>query len=198
MNRRGFGLVLLGALGLPRLASAESRSERASVWDPPISVAVVTGLGTPTGLAGATLDVTPVRYLTVGGGAGMGVDGLQQEGHLRLRIPIGPVAVTFGGGVSSGPHVNHEGKILCAIAHEGVCWHRRWDRAWWKNADVAFEMRTSEGFELRAFVGVAGQIDTPETECLVTRGSGKGACGGARTVAVLPYIGVAFGYAFGE
>lgn len=196
MDKRAFGLVLLGALALPRAAKAESLDQRASVWDQPISVALVTGLGTPVGLAGATLDVAPIRYLTVGGGAGMAADGPQQEGHLRLRIPIGAGAVAIGGGVSSGPYLKHEGKLLCAIAYEGVCWERRWDRAWWKNAEVSFEMRTREGFELRTFLGVAGQVDTQENACVVTRGAGKGACGD-RHVAVLPYLGVAFGYVFG-
>lgn len=199
MGKRGGAhpsLLLLGLLLLPRSAgAAETLEKRETVWDRPLSIALVTGLGTPNGLAGATLDVTPIRYLTLGGGGGMAIDGLQQEGHARLRIPIGAGAVTLGGGVSTGPYLNHGGKALCSIAYEGVCWHRRWERAWWKNVDVAFEMRTRDGFELRTFLGVAGQVDTPETECVVTRGSGKGACG-AQTIAVLPYLGVSFGYVF--
>ena len=117
--------VVASLVGTLVLVASPTRAEampagddEKSPFDQPVSVAVVTGLGTPVGHLGAIVEGSPVRWLAVGAGVGMTADGPQQAGHLHLRVPVGPLAVAFGAGLSTGPF--HHRPLFCGL-YDGSC-----------------------------------------------------------------------------
>jgi hypothetical protein len=177
-----------------RSAFAEEPSAPDDPWRArPISLAGQM-IATPYGFAGASVAVTPVRWLSVEAGGGVTVDGPQAALMPRGRIFVSrKVALSLGLGASFGRYVDAHDLQLCAIVPFGARCPpdpvRTWETAAWANALGALEGRTGSGFEWRVFAGIGRLLNRGAFVC------DGGSCPDAAPTQ--PYAGLALGYAFG-
>jgi hypothetical protein len=167
----------------------------------------------PVGVQGLLLEVTPIRWVSVVGGGGIGFDGPQVTGMVRGRLFLTRnVAVSLGFGPSAGRYVDTDEPLMdfswvgCLFSGYGgidgggsnsssaSCpryYRKEYSTAWWANTELALEGRTGGGFEWRLFAGVGSLLNpndgscTSTTPCPVTSG-------------VAGYAGTELGYAFGR
>jgi hypothetical protein len=156
-------------------------------WTRVLAVDAHVGLGTPYGLAGLSVEVSPVRFFAIEAGGGHSGYGPQIAGMARLRIPFGADALALGGGVSGGDY-------SAADTFLEPMWSKDWSPAYWVNLELAYSHRWRNGFELRPYVGVTSLLNPGDAVCVPNNNIGDGKCGNPATR--LPYAGLAIGYAF--
>jgi hypothetical protein len=131
----------------------------------PFAIDGVIGIATPFGLAGVSVEYAPVEALSLGGGLGTNLVGLQLAGMARLRFtPEQRSSLFFGAGYSQGAHYQGHGVqdgvlslITGPLAQNSHNSHRylEWSTARWINLEVGGERRNESGFDARGFVGIA-------------------------------------------
>lgn len=187
--------VLFGFVTSSTTANAQllGRKKGRSEWSiRPLSLDVIAGLGTPVGYIGGGVDVAPVNWLSVGAGMGEST-GLQIAvwGGVRLvgneHQALGLRAVFSTGPFEGAPWPN---------LGENDYW-RKVRRAYWLSPEVGYELRTSGGFDFRVFGGGAVLLNPSDATC--ERNGALIDCadplsGGRPNV--VPYVGIALGYAF--
>ena len=166
-----------------RDAAADGVTTADAFTDRPFAIVLIAGATTPVGLGGVALEGTPVRWLTIGAGAGMSSGGVQVAWMPRVRFYTGEHhGWSIGAGVSGGKYNGCPPCGANATGNEAESHATGW--AWWANFDVGLEGRSSEsGFTYRVFAGVA----RPFGGCL--GGYGEECAGGG----VLPMLGIAVG-----
>jgi hypothetical protein len=185
-----------------------ARDARASddPWTRPLALDLHAGLGTPLGFYGLTTELTPVRWFTIGVGAGESSSGLQEALMARVRVVVDGTGFALGGGVSTGPYQDTKEGWFCGL-YGGDCTLRTWDRAVWGNMELSVEHRLRSGLELRAYFGSALLSNQTADGCVVHLGdaevshlpSDTKACNpgdATRDGSAVPYAGVSVGYAF--
>jgi hypothetical protein len=147
-----------------------------SAWSAkPVALFGTFGLATPNGLYGVSLDVSPVRWLSLELGAGLNhAEDAQVSFMPRFRLGNrSNDAFTLGAGISHGKH----SQLICfnGLLSEDDC---DFGPTTWVNADIGFEVRSNGGTALRLFLGIGTAVSSNEA-----RGN------------VYPYLGLAFGHA---
>lgn len=149
--------VLLG------LVSA-SRPARAADWgDRKLVVEGVTGLGTPVGLFGVLGRVDPVPWVSIGGGVGKSLGGVQYAGLVLGRVPFTArgrtlPALTLGASYSVGGSFDFDPNPTCWIEdcrNEWVHSSYHLANAHWVGLELGGEVRFEKGLSLRGFGGLA-------------------------------------------
>lgn len=155
------------------------------------------GLGTPLGLTGAALDLQPVPWLAVNGGAGGSYRGQRQVAITpRLRYPLGkgPLAVGFGVGYSFGAYQRTNATWSAGGGEEAGTYWKSWDKAEWVNLELSLERRLAP-VGWRVYVGRAILQTPSSTTCVANSSSRQPTPCEVGTEAFVWYAG--FAYAFG-
>jgi hypothetical protein len=147
------------------------------------------GLGTPLGYAGAAVEITPVRWLSVEGGIGRGMAGAQLAVQPRVRLGgrEGLIA-SVGAGLSMGRFDRRD--PWWSIEYESTVFRR----AIWSNVETSLESRTAGGFQLRLYAGLGVMLQGERESC--TEDYGLVPCSGTERGWLSPYLGISAGYAF--
>jgi len=131
----------------------------------PFSLDAVIGIATPWGLGGVSGEVAPIEPLSIGGGVGTNLLGLQLAAMARLRFtPAERSSFYVGAGYSQGRHhqseSNRDGVFslltgpLTAMGHDTER-GRDWKTARWLDVELGLERREDRGLGVRGFVGSA-------------------------------------------
>ncbi len=146
----------------------------------------------PTGLQALAVELTPVRWFSLTGGAGFSLDGTQLAAVARVRLFVtSRTAIAIGAGPSSGKYVDTNEPWLDLCLFDCTSYHKRvWDAALWGNAELSIEGRTGGGFEWRFFGGVQSLLDPNDGVCVSTIPCPV-------TGGIEGYAGTELGYAFG-
>jgi hypothetical protein len=175
-------------------ALVPARASAADPWGRIVALDVQAGLGSPYGLLGASIDVTPTRYLTFAVGAGI-VDGSRLVVMPRLRLPAGRTgtAIAVGAGASYGSYSIDNGSCYGFICGVDPTWTATF-AAVRLNGDISVEHRARSGFEIRGYVGVGEIVAASKTGC---SSNFHDSCpsGHDQLGRVGPYVGMAIGYA---
>lgn len=149
----------------------------------PLTIQTRTGLVAPWGLLGLSIDYAPTPRLSLEGGVGYGLFGLNLDamGHVRLTS-WETVAISVGAGVSTGRYEN------LGICESGQPCEKVWQRAYWLNAEAALDKRFESGLTLGARVGLGNLVNRKESEC------STGECPAVERLS-LPYVGLSAGFA---
>ena len=143
-----------------------SHERRFEAWATrPFALDLNLALSSPLGLAGASLEYAPIRYVSLGGGVGTNFEGLQLAGMLRVRVvQLATGALFVGGGYSQGPfrqwYGNHYGllsapkALFASMGHDSPPPDRYWERARWANVEAGIEARRDSGLDVRGFAGI--------------------------------------------
>jgi hypothetical protein len=152
-----------------------------SPWDKVFAFEGHLGVGTPVGMLGLTVELSPTRWLTVAGGGGIGISGFQWAAMPRLRlIAHTRGSVQLGAGVSGGGYTYH-----MPFADD---WENQ--HALWVNAEVSYQFRAYNGFQVRPYLGASVMSNPGEI-----RGAQRPVETGDMGTWLL-YTGVAIGAAF--
>lgn len=178
-------LVLLYA----RMASAQESDIAATR---PLTIAGILGLGTPTGVAGIEVQHSfRTSYVALSAGLGLG-PGLQVAAMPRFRFAFDQTAHTSSAiVVGVGGSYGSVTRPLICIMHCGP--EETWQIGW-GNIEVGLEVRTTAGFVIKPFIGIAFVVDATRTACGTPSGSpcvGRPALEADR----LPFLGVTLGRA---
>jgi len=163
------------------------------VWSRLIAVNAHVGVGTPYGWAGVAGELSPFDWATLSVGLGVGgrpfdldTTTFPQVGIVpRLRYVTGHSAIGGGAGVSFGPfdwEVDGQG-----TAH--------FDLALWINVEASFEYRSRKGLSLRLYVGGA-LLASGDPDSVACVDGTTGCTAEVDPPWAIPYVGLAFGYAF--
>ena len=119
-------------------------------WNDALAIEGHLGVGTPVGLAGLAVDLTPHPNVSFNIGAGQGLRAPQIAAMARVRpFFITPgLAPGIGAGVSGGD---------TGTMHVMDFRQLRFEQAVWLNAEVFLELRRGP-FHLRPFVGYARRV----------------------------------------
>lgn len=125
-------------------------SEPSSAWSDVGAVEGHLGVGTPTGLAGLALDLTPHPQFSLNVGVGRGWIATQLAAMARFRpLFITPnLSFGIGAGVSGGD----TGTLKVQDFRE-----LRFEKAMWVNGELFLELRRGR-FHLRPYAGVARRV----------------------------------------
>jgi hypothetical protein len=179
----------------PDLAAAAPAS--VSPWRKPFAIEGHVGLGTPLGLIGVALDMTPMPWVSFNLGLGEGVDGTQYEAMARVRVAPAAVTGGIGAGASSGKYASNSDSCWwsCAAIERFPYTYREWNTAVWGNAEAFVEGRSGSGFQWRVYVGIGRLMNASASTCSFgPLGSPKpSACDAPMATG---YVGTALGYAF--
>jgi hypothetical protein len=168
----------------------------------PFALDGVLGIATPFGLAGVFVEYAPVEALSLGGGVGTNLLGLQLAGMARFRFtPEQRGSLFFGAGYSQGAHYQGHGVqdgvfslLTGPLAQNSHNSYRylEWSTARWINLEVGGERRNQSGFDARGFVGVAILLNADDGVLSEQRDRYDQSIGPR---ALMVYAGTAFGYA---
>lgn len=147
------------------------------------------GLGAPLGYLGLSVGASPVPWIELDLGAGLGAAGVQYAADSRLRLArwgsLDRYAFYLGAGVSMGPYNSD------ALSPSNPS-NYHWDTAYWGNLEAGLEIRMESGFSARPFVG-AGYMFNVNTGKLSVGGS----TGPPDSISPWqPYVGLGLGYSF--
>jgi len=160
------------------------------------------GMGTPLGLLGGSLEVTPVAALTVGAGVGTSAFGPQVAGLVRLRTaPRREGSFYVGGGYSQGRYEQglsnrygifstFDGIFESMGEHPPTPW-RSWQTARWLNLEIGADTRRASGLDARGFLGIANLLNPNQNELTDDE---LGAPSPLNVVPWVIYCGMAIGY----
>jgi hypothetical protein len=195
----GGGLLLFLA-SLPARARGQSADFRSpaqpivfDAWDQAVALTGDVGFGTPLGNVGAEIDYSPLSFLAIQGGIGVG-KGLQAAGGVRVRPARGNVTA-FGIGV--GFSLGHSDLVDPSIAHPESAVTYEYRPGYFVNIDLFVEHRWSSHFVMREFLGYARVLNRhPDAVCPDSSSSCRSG-EMSKGLAGTPYIGMAFGYFWG-
>lgn len=192
-------VALLGTLAAPAAAQTHEDPEpevstpAPNPWDRVLAASVTLGLDTPFGIAGAALEVTPFRYLSIYAGGGVGREGGRFTAGLRPQFPIDHMAMGVMLGVAGGPFDwDSQGDM------ERVT-RRHWEMALFFHAGLTFEHRWNDGFFGRLELGVESLLAPGEADaCRFADGNDCGSItgSGGSYRPVRGWAGLTVGYAF--
>lgn len=194
-------LVVLGVL-VPSSVRAVDTTGAASAWSTRrLAVDGHLGVGTPYGVAGLSLDVSPIQYWTIGVGGGVSFHGPQLALSTRGRYPFGDTGVknnafALGGGVSRGPYESCGGDSRFPWGCFDVLSVRDWDAAYWLQFEGSYEHRWAGGAQFRLYGGAEWLLNPAARQCHAVgdaRGCTPPSPSASETHA---YVGIAVGYAF--
>ena len=175
-------------------ATADSSAVTTDPWaHRTISLELNAGLGTPLGFGGVAMELTPVRYVSLVGGVGVGKTGAQVAGMLRLRAPIGRVGIEVGTGISRGAYDGPAGGTFC---FDSGCPTYHYDAAKWLNLEFALDYNSVASRMYFRFFGGVGYLLNP-TDCSYSdRTKLIGDCSAAPWLENerVPYLGLALGF----
>ena len=195
------------ALPTPRLVpdlslSTDKNQDAAPEPDPWVnrkkSISLAGGSpGSPTGVAGLTLEYAPVKWIVLGAGGGYSPDGGPRGAFMpRLRLPLNHwVAVGMGFPFSLGPYqYTFEQPQQCDYAGcaTGIRTTRTWSIATWGHLEPNVEFRVGPGVALRLFGGYGRVLNTQSDGCTSTDPRGCPSNIGEQKV----YGGLTLGYAW--
>lgn len=205
-------IILCGSSSLPAQERPSQRSNGGNAspaqdrWtNRPLSVeGQFSPLGSPLGVLGGAVDYSPAAWASLSLGAGVGGGAyrdLQLAAMGRLRWVLDDyLGVALGGGVSRGSYA--------PFAFSPFSTDERVNRVWlpalWVNSEVAMEFRSPFGLAVRLFLGTSVLANRDAVKCV--RGDSENVPKGptqeceasekSRARELLPYAGVAVGYAF--
>ncbi len=138
-------IALSWLAGSPALAADPSPA-----WNDLLAIEGHLGVGTPVGVAGMAVDLTPHPQVSFNVGAGQGIYALQLAAMARVRpFFIRPgLAPGIGAGVSNGDTGTWELMDFRSL---------RFQQATWLNGELFLEIRRGR-FHLRPYVGVAHRV----------------------------------------
>jgi hypothetical protein len=186
------GVVLIAVSALtcmPALAA-----EPSPAWNDVVAIDGHLGLGTPEGLAGLALDLTPHPRFSISAGVGRGLLAVQLAAMARFRpFFITPnLATGIGAGVSGGD---------TGTLHVQDFRELRFAKAMWLNGELFLELRRGP-FHLRPYAGFARRVRDSGCTYLDEQADTRQPCSEIEpsTVAMLDdwrrifYTGVAIGW----
>ncbi len=198
--RRLFLLALLALSGSATTAFAQDQedpepevSTPANPWDRVLAASVTLGLDTPLGIAGAALEVTPFRYLSIYAGGGVGREGGRFAAGIRPRFPMDRMAMGIMLGVTGGP------MDWDSQGDEGTITRRHWEMALFFHAGLSMEYRWDDGFFGRLELGAEALVAPDEADsCGFSNGNACGEVtgGGTSYSPIRGWAGLTIGYAF--
>ena len=167
----------------------------------PFALDAVLGIATPFGLAGISAEVAPIEYVSIGGGVGSNLFGMQLAAMARVRVsPEKRSSFFLGAGYSQGHHYQSHGVQdgvfslftgpLSSMSHNSYR-DLEWSTARWVNIEVGGERREPRGFDIRGFVGCAILLNSEDGVLSTKQGEYDQAIS-ARGAMI--YIGTAMGY----
>ena len=172
----------------------------------PLAFDGTVGLGTPLGNLGLSLEYAPIRWVSLGAGVGVNIDGIQKAGMLRVRLtPNRPASLFAGGGYSEGPwHQEKATRYGLVSAAKDLYEYdhgprgpgapvRHWKRGRWVNLELGGETRRNkgDGFDARGFAGVALLLNPGENTLETDVGDSLPPL---KVVPFVFYFGAAFGF----
>jgi hypothetical protein len=168
-------------------------STPADPYDRLLAASVTLGIDTPYGIAGAALELSPVRYLGIYAGGGIGREGPRFVAGLLPHFPVGHLSVGLMLGVEGGPF------DWDSQGDEQTTTRRHWDFALFFNTGVTFEYRWDNGLFGRLAFGAEKLITPGEADlCQFPDGSDCGPVtgNGNAYTPVRGWAGLTVGYAF--
>jgi hypothetical protein len=171
---------------------AEQAPEAPTVRDPydrMLAGSAILGVDTPFGIGGLAVEFSPIRYVAIYGGGGVGRDGARIALGVRPQLPIGAGALGLMLGVTGGPMDWDSGGQIAI--------HRYWEFALFFHVAVTVEYRFPEGFFGRLAIGVESLLaDNHPTVCYFREDmSPCGVAGDALGKPIRAWAGLSFGYA---
>jgi hypothetical protein len=144
------------------------------------------GLGTPEGLVGVGVGVTPTDWSSVEVGAGMAGFGNDSEPQVAvmasLRAQVTSITTLgIGSGVSLGAAFHWNDGSLFQEPGSYKTWH--WPL--WLNTELQVRHALSDSSAMRFHVGLAKSIATGPTDCGANR-----YCREVEITAFVPYVGI--------
>jgi hypothetical protein len=175
--------------------------------DRPISVNAMLGFGTPVGLIGGTVEINPLSRLALGVGAGTNTEGLQLALLARARPFAWPrekraLAIRVGAAFSTGPYgPDLTDVMVMGIDHSSPEERARevddaYERVYWLQPDVGFELQAKSGFHLVIASGVAVPLAYSGHHCTFSQSGVPAACPRAVAPQTLPTSMIVLGFAF--
>jgi hypothetical protein len=173
-----------------KVAWADDDSSPGASWARrPLAIDAQLGAGTPYGVAGLSLEVSPLRYVTLASGAGWGANGLQIALSTRGRYPFNATtAVAFGLGGSTGAYKESYPSI------GDKEWVKTWDRAYWLSSEIALEYQRMGGARIRIYLGIEKLLNSGSSACS-SNDNMIAQCVSSSNGELLPYLGIALGRA---
>ncbi len=162
-----------------------------AVWDRVLAISATVGLDTPLGIGGAAIEVTPIRYLAIYAGGGVGRDGVRFAGGIRPQFPFRNLSLGLMLGVTGGPL---DWDSHGADGGDGVSIHRYWEMALFVHGALTGEYRWDSGLFGRLEFGAEALV-TPSEATVCTQSDGN-ACGDASLwMPIRGWFGLTVGYA---
>jgi hypothetical protein len=124
--------------------------EPSPAWNDVLAIDGHLGIGTPTGLAGLALDLTPHPQLSFSVGAGYGLIAPQLAVMARVR------PFFFASGLAPGIGVGVSGGDTGTL-HVQDFRELRFEKAMWVNGELLLELRRGR-FHLRPYAGLARRV----------------------------------------
>lgn len=208
----------LGALGFSLLSFSEVAAAQSPMSTPdtvvgeqqsdphpwrarPFALDAVLGIATPFGLAGIAADFAPSEYVSLSGGVGSNLFGMQLATMARVRFsPEKRNSFFLGAGYSQGHHHQSHGLQdgvfslftgpFSSMSHNSYR-DLEWSTARWVNIEVGAERRESGGLDIRGFIGCAILLNSEDGVLSPKQGEYDQAIS-ARGAMI--YIGTAMGY----
>lgn len=179
--RVAFATALLLLWSFAGRASAAGTATPAPKFsDRPIGIEARTGLATSVGLIGVVAELTPLDWVTLGGGVGENGYGAIFGTHLRLRPLIfdaapheALIAITLETAYSRGRHGGFDFDPLSALCEgspddpRSSCYRPTVvpQLIDWFQVEVGVELRIDSGFTFRFSAGGAGALGWPRWQC---------------------------------
>lgn len=180
------GLPVAFADPEPEVSEPEPEVSTPSPYDRILGVEIIGGFHTPYGLIGANLRLSPIDWLTIDAGAGVGIDGVRVAGGVGLVIPQDHFAFTVRLGAAGGPLSWESGGLQPQ--------RRYWSFSAFIDASLGLEYRWDEGITGRIFVGVEDDVIDHADSCTTSSGSECDPALGSHPTRL--YAGLAVGYMF--
>lgn len=158
-------------------------------YDRLLAASATLGIDTPFGIGGLALEFSPIRYLTIYAGGGVGRDGARVAAGVRPRFPMGNGAFGLMLGVTGGP-LDWDSRGL-----EDMRIHRYWEFALHLHGGLSFEYRWNEGFFGRLEMGIEALM-TPNEADFCGFADGNSCVGVPLYKPVRAWLGLSGGYAF--
>jgi len=164
-------VTLVGAiasLSLPARAEMPSAPSRSVV-----GLGLDGGIGTPLGQLSASLELRPIRWLSLGAGGGFSLDGAQLGAMARIEPDL---PAYLGLGTSFGRYMRNTcsdfGHLFPADGGTGQCPKYEWDRARWLNIEGGYTSGFREDVRLRAYLGIAVLLNRTPSSCTMVKDAG--------------------------
>lgn len=189
------------SMSTPNTVVREQQSDPHPWRARPFALDAVLGIATPFGLAGISAEFAPIESVSIGGGFGSNLVGVQLAAMARLRVsPEKSTSFFFGAGYSQGRHYQghgvQDGVFSLLAAPLSSMGHRsyrdlEWRTARWVNIEVGGERREARGLDIRGFVGCAVLLNSEDGVLSPKQGAYDEEI---KARGAMIYIGTAMGY----